>query len=54
VDEQLNTPQKVVDLIFQKVDTNQDGNLSAEELIDYMKKDPEGFVCLGLNKIFLT
>jgi len=54
VAEQLNSPEKVVEQIFSKVDSNGDGMLTPEELITFMKKHPKTFNYLGLNHIFLS
>lgn len=40
--------------IFEYVDTDKDGKLTAEELITMMHKDSKTFAYLGLNLIFLT
>lgn len=49
----INSPEKVVQQIFKIVDTNEDGKLSCQELIDFMQTDPKKFSYLGLNLIFL-
>jgi len=54
VAEDVNTPEKVVQKIFEKVDVNGDNNLSVEELINFMYNDPKTFTYLGLNLIFLS
>lgn len=45
---------QVLDQIFKKVDTDGDGELSIEELVSFMHKDPQAFKFLGLTQIFLT
>jgi len=51
---EVNTPEKVVKQIFDRVDINNDNTLSCEELIQFMREDPKTFNYLGLNLIFLT
>eukprot|EP01128_Nolandella_sp_AFSM9_P004914 TRINITY_DN230_c0_g1_i1.p1 TRINITY_DN230_c0_g1~~TRINITY_DN230_c0_g1_i1.p1 ORF type:complete len:230 (-),score=71.96 TRINITY_DN230_c0_g1_i1:367-957(-) len=50
----VNTPQKVVEKIFEYVDTDKDDALTAEELVNFMHEDAKNFAYLGLNLIFLT
>jgi len=51
---EVNSPEKVVKQIFDRVDVNRDNALSCEELVEFMRKDPKTFNYLGLNLIFLT
>jgi len=50
----VNSPEKVVTKIFEKVDANNDNKLTCEELVDFMRRDPKTFSYLGLNLVFLT
>eukprot|EP01126_Amoeba_proteus_P044234 TRINITY_DN4905_c0_g1_i5.p1 TRINITY_DN4905_c0_g1~~TRINITY_DN4905_c0_g1_i5.p1 ORF type:complete len:197 (+),score=31.39 TRINITY_DN4905_c0_g1_i5:70-660(+) len=54
VDTEVNTPTKLLDKIFQKADTNGDGELTIEELVHFLQTDPQTFKFLGLSQIFLT
>lgn len=48
------SPAQVVAKIFEYVDADRNGRLTAEELITFMHKDAKTFAYLGLNLIFLT
>jgi len=50
----VNTPEKVVNKIFEYVDKDGDGKLTVDELLFFMQNDPKTFSYLGLNLIFLT
>jgi len=50
----VNSAEKVVTKIFEKVDANNDNKLTCEELVDFMRRDPKTFSYLGLNLVFLT
>jgi len=50
----VNSPTKVVNKIFEKVDVDGDNRLTCEELVDFMRRDPKTFSYLGLNLVFLT
>lgn len=52
--EEVNTPEKVVDAIFRDVDTDNSGNLSASELIHFMREHPDKYEYYGLNLVFGT
>jgi len=54
VAESVNTPEKVVDQVFNLVDKNGDQQLSVDELIDCMNTEKQKFEYLGLNFIFLN
>eukprot|EP01123_Difflugia_compressa_P006641 TRINITY_DN18953_c0_g1_i1.p1 TRINITY_DN18953_c0_g1~~TRINITY_DN18953_c0_g1_i1.p1 ORF type:complete len:200 (+),score=36.08 TRINITY_DN18953_c0_g1_i1:76-675(+) len=50
----VDSPEKVVQQIFKKVDVNDDNQLTADEIINFMHNDEKYFNYLGLHFIFLT
>jgi len=48
----LDTPEKITEKIFSLVDRNVDNQLSPEELVTFMKKNPEQFKALYLDLLF--
>ena len=54
VAEEVNTPEKVTEKVFEKIDSDNDGRIHVEEMVDFMNKDPSGFEYLGLNLVFLS
>ena len=47
----INSPEKVVDKLFQEVDTNGDGSISADELIDF-SENRDKYEYYGLHLVF--
>jgi len=50
--EEINTPDKVISGIFKEVDTDGNGSLSSEELINFMKNKKDRYEYYGLHMIF--